>query len=182
MAEGPADPLARPRRPYAAPRLIQWAELGLQEAGHLWLRVQGASMLPFLRAGDRLELRPLDARPPRPGDLLVFIQDGQLVVHRLLRREGDRCLTAGDALDQPDPWLSSADILGRAVALACDWGRADLDRRPWPQVQALLATLLRRRLAGGPSGRLAARLQAALARALPPLLAEPREVDAGGVG
>jgi len=171
MAEGRADPAAQPRRPYAAPRLIQWTEAGLQEAGHLWLRVQGASMLPFLQEGDRLLLLPLSDGEPRMGDLLVFVQGEHLVVHRLLGRDGDRLCLAGDALGQADPSVDRDALLGRASTLVCRWGRADLDQRPWPAFQALLAVLARWRLAGGWPGRVAARLQNLLAAKLPPLLA-----------
>lgn len=177
----PAAPAAVPgRRPYSAPHVAQWTEAGLQEAGRLWLKVQGASMLPFLQEGDRLELRPLGPCPPRRGDLLVFVQGEHLLVHRLLRWDDASCRTAGDALTRPDPPVARAALLGRAGALACRWGEADLDRRPWPAFQALLAVLLNRRLAGGPGAALAGRSMRLLTRYLPPVMARSGSTAAPG--
>ena len=58
----------------------------------------GDSMLPFIRPEtDKLLLSPLPERPLLPGDIVLYRRpNGQAVIHRILRAEGDRFDLVGD--------------------------------------------------------------------------------------
>jgi hypothetical protein len=95
----------------------------------------GESMLPLLRAGQRIavDLSPFE---PERGDLLLFRQEDYLVVHRFLgptsREDGSSVLrTRGDGLPRLDPPLERARVRGRVRAIefrglwwSLDGGRA----------------------------------------------------------
>lgn len=65
--------------------------------GHpVTINLKGCSMAPTLREGDEITLSPLGTEEPRIGDVLLFVCNGHHVVHRLVRREGDRYILQGD--------------------------------------------------------------------------------------
>lgn len=85
------------------------------------VRVRGQSMLPTLVEGQLLAIEFSPNRLSR-GDILVYRQDGLLMVHRLLGgarfpdgRPGLR--TRGDGLPTLDPHLDPSRIVGRVTAL-----------------------------------------------------------------
>ncbi len=91
------------------------------KAGRLGsVTVTGTSMLPTFRGVERLavEFSPSDLAF---GDVLVFRQRGNLVVHRLVqsRRSADsvRLRTRGDGTISFDPWLDPESVIGRVVAV-----------------------------------------------------------------
>jgi signal peptidase I len=74
--------------------------------------VQGDSMRPTLRPGQRVAVGPLD-RPPRRGDLVVLQGPGREVVKRVVGLPGERVrLVAGrlqaDGVAVAEPYLASA--------------------------------------------------------------------------
>jgi len=82
--------------------------------------VTGISMRPTLQDGDRV-LGEFHPQEPRHGDVLLFRQDGLLVVHRLIGRQGHRAgkprlLTRGDGRLLPDPLVDRDRVLGIVVA------------------------------------------------------------------
>jgi len=82
--------------------------------------VKGTSMLPVLRDGDEVTVRP--ARLYWPGQVLVFIDPhGQVWVHRLLgaKLSGGRWLLhlKGDNVPKLDPPTERGRVLGRVVAV-----------------------------------------------------------------
>jgi hypothetical protein len=86
-----------------------WRDLIAQ--GDYWFRVSSDSMAPTLLPGDQVLVRPLDL-PSGPGEVIVFLHEGKLVVHRCI---GD-CLFRGDAKIIPDPPVPGGQIVGIAVA------------------------------------------------------------------
>jgi hypothetical protein len=103
-------------RPAALNSIIRaWNRAGIT----LYVPVTGHSMRPLLRPGDVLVVQPGPAAC-RPGDLIVFWQQGRLVAHRLLRLEqpgGDaHFITGGDNALAADPPVAPADVLGRVTA------------------------------------------------------------------
>ncbi|MBI5653986.1 MAG: signal peptidase I [Chloroflexi bacterium] len=83
------------------------------------ITIVGASMLPLLRAGDRVIVEP--RQQIQPGAIVVFQQGDQLIAHRVLRiedRAGQVVLTTkGDATWHLDPPVRADAILGCAVAI-----------------------------------------------------------------
>jgi hypothetical protein len=93
----------------------------LGESGGGTLRVRGDSMLPTLRPGQLVAVDPAPGALSR-GDVILFLQAGSLLVHRLLgpaRAVGGtpRLRTRGDGAAVLDPALDPADVVGRVVAL-----------------------------------------------------------------
>ena len=63
--------------------------------------VTGSSMVPFIRAGDVVTLRP----------------GATLVVHRVITRTGAGVVTRGDASPETDDPVSLGDVLGHVVGV-----------------------------------------------------------------
>lgn len=93
----------------------------LRESGQAqWLPVTGRSMMPLIWPGDEV-LVSADWQPAARGDMLTFVQDGQLNTHRLLKMTnvGGQMVytTKGDNLWQPDPPLTATAVIGRVIAV-----------------------------------------------------------------
>ncbi|MCY3557987.1 MAG: S24/S26 family peptidase [Chloroflexi bacterium] len=61
-----------------------------------FLRVQGDSMSPSLRHGDRLFALTPRLFPIRPGRVIAFRRNGELYLKRVLSREGEGWFVVGD--------------------------------------------------------------------------------------
>lgn len=63
-------------------------------------RVTGNSMFPLFRAGrDSVCIRPCSSvtiEKPKRGDIILFCISGKYILHRVMRIEGNRVVTAGD--------------------------------------------------------------------------------------
>ena len=58
----------------------------LDECGECTVRVEGTSMWPFIRSGDRVVLHRSRNVPPQNGAVIGFFIDNQLVIHRIAAR------------------------------------------------------------------------------------------------
>ena len=81
------------------------------------LRVQGVSMLPWLREGDSVRILPVVGHPLRRGDIALFSRTpGHLILHRVVgvRHEGDAvffdCL--GDSESGSPERVPAANVVG----------------------------------------------------------------------
>jgi len=73
-------------------------------------------MLPFLRHGDVLHVRPLPAAAVRVGDVICYAPSpGRLHLHRVVARDERGFVTRGDALSYVEDVPASA-VLGRVIA------------------------------------------------------------------
>ena len=77
-------------------------------------RVEGRSMEPTLPSGCEIEIVPVQG-DLRVGDLVVFVAEDALVVHRLVQWRRGRWLAQGDGRRTPDAPLAVEDILGQVV-------------------------------------------------------------------
>ena len=77
-------------------QLVQLVQLQLAESGKASLVVTGGSMLPMLRPlKDRVLLAPLDKYAK--GDIILYRREnGQYVLHRILRRKDGYLICCGD--------------------------------------------------------------------------------------
>jgi signal peptidase I len=75
---------------------------------------KGFSMSPFIQNGDVITLLPLSGKSLRVGDVVAFIRPGTryLVVHRVIRRKGNKLLIKGDNFPYADGFIPKSDILG----------------------------------------------------------------------
>lgn len=94
------------------------ASLWRKTGRELHARFGGSSMEPALPPGTEVVLRCGEAGGP--GDVIAFVADGRLVVHRVAARaeDGSWLLTRGDARVLPDAPIREPDaVLGRVVGI-----------------------------------------------------------------
>ena len=73
-------------------------------------------MLPFLRHGDVVHVRPLPAAAVRVGDVICYAPSpGRLHLHRVVARDERGFVTRGDALPYVED-VPAASVLGRVIA------------------------------------------------------------------
>jgi signal peptidase I len=116
----------------------------LRSFGALRLRVTGSSMLPSLWSGDLLLIERHDFARISTGDIVLYIRQGRLFVHRVVSAADEsgreQLVTQGDALRAPDPPVTSAELLGK-VSLVFRGGKW-IAPRPRRSLGALLMAAL----------------------------------------
>ncbi len=81
----------------------------------LTLKVEGESMLPFLRTGDSVTISPCQPDEISVADIVAYQSDTGIAVHRVLRKGGShaaRLYQAGDNL-AGGSWLSDNQVYGK---------------------------------------------------------------------
>ncbi len=100
---------------------ILWGEEILRSGYELRMETVGGSMLPTIRGGDIIVVRPVGASDVTIGDVVVFRQADTLVAHRLVRKHGTNgtmvLVTRGDFAPRSDEPLPADKVLGKVVAL-----------------------------------------------------------------
>jgi hypothetical protein len=103
----------------------------LEQHGRVSLRVQGTSMLPWMRPGDIASIRRVSADTIRCGDVVLFRRKSQLFVHRIIEKRGARGAAQfrakGDAHPTCDGLVEQQELLGRVVRIYRRGRRIDLD-------------------------------------------------------
>ena len=88
----------------------------MRRGNTLRVRARGDSMLPFLRHGDVLHVRPLPAAAVCVGDVICYAPSpGRLHLHRVVARDERGFVTRGDALPYVED-VPVAALLGRVIA------------------------------------------------------------------
>lgn len=115
----------------------------LEEGSKITVHYKGISMYPFLVDGDQLVVRKPAEDLLRPGTLLLFQSEGNLIVHRLCKKNGANgnktYFTRGDACSWLDAPLRREEILG-VVEARLRKGEKTNFLRPREQVKAYLST------------------------------------------
>jgi signal peptidase I len=116
----------------------------LRSHGTLRLRVMGWSMLPTVWPGDVLVIERVDSGAVSEGDIVLFGRDRRLFAHRVVgtNKPGEKILTRGDAMPQPDPPVSDCDLLGRVSFILRNGKRIEPSRTP-PLCERAIAALVR---------------------------------------
>lgn len=100
--------------------MVPVAELAgqvLRQGGRLKIRARGASMLPFLLDGDIALVAPAHGQEIRVGDVICYeASPGSLLLHRVIKRDGDRFVARGDALRFTDVILRN-EVLGKVLTI-----------------------------------------------------------------
>jgi len=106
--------------------------MGLSPAIDLWLSehpikvaVRGDSMTPLLKDGDEVKVATVFRNELRRGDLILFVREGELTVHRFLTGKDERFLEKGDAQARGN-WHSWPEKMGRVVGIRRAGGWEDL--------------------------------------------------------
>jgi signal peptidase I len=103
----------------------------LQRQGRISLRVQGTSMLPWVRPGDIARIGKVKADAIRCGDVVLFRRENRLFVHRIIEKGGSlnaaEFRAKGDAHPTCDGVVEQRELLGRVMRLYRSGRRIDLD-------------------------------------------------------
>ena len=79
----------------------------------VWMTVQGGSMTPLVRSGDRVRVTPDRQSELQSGQIvLALAASGQFVVHRVVLQTGNAVTLRGDARPAPDPPFARSQVLG----------------------------------------------------------------------
>ncbi len=74
-------------------------------------------MIPFILDGDVVLVGPAGNSEVLVGDVICYeISPGRLFLHRVIKRDGERFVTKGDALDFTN-LISPGQVLGKVVAI-----------------------------------------------------------------
>ncbi|MEA4965235.1 MAG: S24/S26 family peptidase [Oscillospiraceae bacterium] len=108
-------------------------------------KVNGVSMLPFIRSNrDTVTVIPL-FREPRVGDVVLFRAKrlgGDYVLHRVYQVDGGKIRTLGDGCLTPDEWLSRDAFVGIAVSIQRGKKKIDCTSKKWKTISAFWLKLL----------------------------------------
>lgn len=89
----------------------------LRSGGWLRMKARGGSMVPFIWDGDLLLVSPAESSAIRVGDVICYqTLPGQLFLHRVIMRDGERLVTKGDALACTE-LIGPGHVLGKVVAI-----------------------------------------------------------------
>ena len=89
----------------------------LRRGEPLRIKARGGSMIPFILDGDMVLIGPAANSEILVGDVICYeISPGRLFLHRVIKRDGERFVSKGDALDFTDV-VFSGQVLGRVVAI-----------------------------------------------------------------
>lgn len=101
--------------------------LGLEEAKEIGdqllssgvlvrFRLDGVSMFPFLRAGDVAQVMKTPFNELKPGEIIVFEQEGRWLAHRLVKivftNKVRSIIAQGDSVLRPDKLIGEGNYLG----------------------------------------------------------------------
>jgi len=117
-----------------------------REAGRMIdVRVEGNSMLPLMRPGDTVSLRLTDGFVLKIGDLIAFWQNGNLIVHRFIRRRKlDKSVwlcQKGDNLSGWS-WIPADEVVGRVETIRSRGKQIDMNTRLWTWINRVMGSLV----------------------------------------
>jgi hypothetical protein len=122
--------------------LVELMRAVLAKGASFRFRAKGWSMAPFIRDGDVICVSPLAASGPMIGDVVAFFtpEMQRLVVHRVVLRRGDACVSRGDNVPgMTDGTISGKHILGRVTRVTRDGRDVWLGLGPERRLIALLS-------------------------------------------
>jgi len=80
--------------------------------GYSLLLVRSESMTPSVKMGDLIVTVPVNGEV-KPGTIITYERNKELITHRVLSTDDDNLVTKGDATEDPDPWpVTLSDIEG----------------------------------------------------------------------
>jgi signal peptidase I len=104
-------------------------------------------MLPAIFPGDTLVIEPATSESVGKGDIVLFQRDQRLFAHRVSGKSGSasgfQIVTQGDGMANPDPPVSSSQLLGKVSFVVRDGRCLELAKTPRFSMRAV-AVLVRR--------------------------------------
>jgi signal peptidase I len=128
------------------PDFVELATDILSKGDKLRFRARGASMHPFIRDGDIIEVKPTEASAIRLGDVIFYRSSrGLLLAHRVIKvsvQHGQEALvTKGDSASSLDQLVYPEQVLGRVVAIKRRDRKIRLDRGVYHRINVVWAML-----------------------------------------
>jgi signal peptidase I len=119
-----------------------WMET-YQKKGRCWWPVSGSSMAPLIHSGDRVLVVSIPVERVRLGDIIVFRRNGELIVHRVLKKlrtaDNFRFMEKGDGTHMSG--LAGGDtIVGRVSMIEGKVKRLNLNS-PLSRLTSLVLSL-----------------------------------------
>jgi signal peptidase I len=98
----------------SAPVIMELIEAVHEKGAPFRFPARGYSMTPAIRDGDTITVSPLKGMTPGRGDVIAFRHPNQLqlLVHRVLKKSGNRFLMKGDNCPVSDGWIPVENLLG----------------------------------------------------------------------
>jgi signal peptidase I len=95
------------------------------ESVHKWggirLPALGTSMVPAIHPGDVLSIQPVDPKEVSLGDIVVYVREEVLIVHRIVQTSAASSepylVTRGDRLLRDDAPIHPGELLGRVASI-----------------------------------------------------------------
>lgn len=77
--------------------------------------ITSASMWPVLKVNDLILMKGIQGSEAQVGQIIVYRNPKGFTIHRLIRKEGNKLVTKGDANNVEDKAILEDDVIGRAV-------------------------------------------------------------------
>ncbi len=115
----------------------------LKKHGSASIDVVSASMMPLVYPNDHVVINPHDHY--RPGDVLLYERDNELILHRLIIQKRLTFYLKGDRSPRLDKAVMKTEIIGRAVRVYSKTGklRSDLNK-PLVMISGYIRSLVAR--------------------------------------
>jgi len=99
--------------------LIDLIRVAAGNGATISFRARGPSMSPFIRDNDLLTVSPVIESDVKVGDVLAFVHPttGGLIVHRIIKRDGNNFVMRGDSRFDEDGAFPTACLLGRVTGI-----------------------------------------------------------------
>ena len=103
---------------------FSWLEEEIAQGKPVRFRLKGNSMFPLLRNGkDEVILEKCFPENLKPMDVVLFRYRGKHVLHRIIRREGERLLIQGDGSIVAKEECTVDDVVGKVVQICRPSGK-----------------------------------------------------------
>ena len=103
---------------------FSWLEEEIAQGKPVRFRLKGHSMFPLLRNGkDEVILEKCFPENLKPMDVVLFRYRGKHVLHRIIRREGERLLIQGDGSIVAKEECTVDDVVGKVVQICRPSGK-----------------------------------------------------------
>jgi signal peptidase I len=109
--------------------------------GEVRVKLTGASMLPSVWPGDVAVVWRANPADLRPGHIVLYLRQGELIAHRVTSVYRDRLITRGDILPQYDPPIDASNIVGQVVCILRNGRSLNPEQSSW---QRIGSSILRR--------------------------------------
>ena len=113
-------------------------EIYLKERGQAWLKVASGSMSPMIPIGASILVKRCYFEDVKASDIIVFKSKEKFIVHRVLGRNKDQVLQAGDNFSSPS-FIDKSCVLGQVILINNQQYVIDLEKRKNKFLNAMIS-------------------------------------------